>query len=106
MDFGIVTYGAIAAICYAIGYILKSMDKILDEYIPAIVLLSGIVLGIVSLLIKVPDFPANDIINAMAVGAVSGAAAIAANQVAKQIGKHNDMLDNLSNNGGDENEQQ
>lgn len=104
MDFGIITYGAIAAICYAIGYVLKSLENFQDEYIPAIVIISGVVLGLVSFILKVPDFPATDIINAIAVGAVSAGAAIAANQVVKQIGKHKGSIENLSNNGGEEDE--
>ena len=92
MDFGIITYGAIAAICYAIGYVLKSLEKFQDEYIPAIVIVSGVIFGVVAFLIKVPDFPATDIINAIAVGVVSAGAAIAANQIKKQKDKIEEVV--------------
>jgi hypothetical protein len=48
---------------------------------------SGLALGAVAYIIKMPQFPANDIITAMAVGVASGGAAVAINQVGKQMVK-------------------
>jgi hypothetical protein len=46
------------------------------------------VLGIAGLYLM-PDFPAKDIINALAVGIVSGLAATGVNQIYKQLTKTN-----------------
>lgn len=93
MDFGIVSYGAIAVICYVVGVWLKGFDQFKDELIPPTVMTAGLVLGIVAYVIGVPDFPAHDLFNAAAVGAVSGGLAIASNQVYKQLGKLKDSTD-------------
>ena len=47
----------------------------------------GVVLGIVALIIHMPDFPAADPINAAAIGAVSGLAATGIDQIGKQLSK-------------------
>ena len=60
--------------------------KIPDEWIPVIMAVVGGVLGAVGMNIM-PDFPAADYINAVAVGAVSGLAATGVNQVYKQAKK-------------------
>ena len=44
------------------------------------------VLGIVGMYV-IPDFPAKDVLNALAVGIVSGLASTGVNQVYKQLGK-------------------
>ena len=44
----------------------------------------GIALGVVCLVVGVPDFPATDPVTAGAVGAVSGLAATGVNQIYKQ----------------------
>ena len=46
----------------------------------------GAVLGIAGLYLM-PDFPAKDVINALAVGIVSGLAATGVNQIYKQLTK-------------------
>ena len=46
---------------------------------------TGLILGILGYVIHVPDFPANDIINAAAVGIVSGFAATGTHQVYHQL---------------------
>lgn len=43
-------------------------------------------LGIVGMYV-IPDFPAKDVLNALAVGIVSGLASTGVNQVYKQLGK-------------------
>ena len=77
---------AIVAICYVIGMGCKAAQKIPDEWIPVIMAVVGGVLGAVGMNIM-PDFPAADYINAVAVGAVSGLAASGVNQVYKQAKK-------------------
>lgn len=77
---------AIVAICYVIGMGCKAAQKIPDEWIPVIMAVVGGILGAVGMNIM-PDFPAADYINAVAVGAVSGLAATGVNQVYKQATK-------------------
>lgn len=77
---------AIVAICYVVGMACKAAKKIPDEWIPVIMAVVGGVLGAVGMNIM-PDFPAADYINAVAVGAVSGLAATGVNQVYKQAKK-------------------
>lgn len=77
---------AIVAICYVVGMACKAAQRIPDEWIPVIMAVVGGVLGAVGMNIM-PDFPAADYINAVAVGAVSGLAATGVNQVYKQAKK-------------------
>lgn len=84
MDFTqISTVVAIVVITYLIGYGAKTVSKVKDEVIPVIVGVCGGVLGIVGMYV-IPDFPAHDILNAIAIGIVSGLASTGANQVWKQ----------------------
>lgn len=84
-DLGIASVAAITAICYVIGMALKAWGRV-DKYIPCIMGALGMVLGAVGLHVM-PDFPANDIITAIAVGAVSGWGATGINQIFKQLSK-------------------
>ena len=77
---------AITAICYVIGLGCKASQKIPDEWIPVIMAVTGGILGAVGMNVM-PDFPAADYINAVAVGAVSGLAATGVNQAYKQAKK-------------------
>ena len=54
--------------------------------IPVIVGVAGGILGAVGMYV-IPDFPAQDIMNAVAVGIVSGLASTGADQVVKQTKK-------------------
>lgn len=87
MEFGIVSVAAITVIAYLIGMACKNVSAIEDKWIPVICGASGAVLGVVALIIGMPDFPANDVINALAIGIVSGWAATGINQITKQLGK-------------------
>ena len=80
----IATVGAITVISYLVGMACKAMDSIPDKYIPVIVGTVGAILGVVGLY-TVADFPANDILNALAVGIASGLASTGANQIVKQL---------------------
>ena len=77
---------AIVVITYLIGIAVKAIPKIKDEFIPVIVGVSGGILGVVGMFV-IPDFPATDVLNAVAVGIVSGLASTGVNQVYKQIKK-------------------
>ena len=87
MDFGVASFVGITVIAYLAGYIWKTAEKLPDKWIPCVCGVVGLILGIVAFLIKVPDFPANDVINAAAVGIVSGFAATGINQIGKQLTK-------------------
>lgn len=77
---------AIVVICYLIGLAVKAIPAIKDELIPVIVGVCGGILGVVGMF-AMPDFPANDILNAIAIGIVSGLASTGVNQAYKQLAK-------------------
>lgn len=77
---------AIVVICYLAGLIAKVIPQVKDELIPVIVGIVGGILGVVGMYV-IPDFPANDVLNAIAVGIVSGLASTGVNQMYKQIKK-------------------
>lgn len=75
---------AIVVITYLIGLGAKQIPQVKNELIPVIVGIAGGILGVVGMYV-IPDFPAQDVLNAMAVGIVSGLASTGVNQVYKQI---------------------
>lgn len=77
------TVVGIVAICYVIGLGCKAYEKIPDKWIPVIMAACGGALGVVGLY-TMSDFPASDVINAIAVGMASGLAATGVNQLYKQ----------------------
>lgn len=86
MDFGIASVAAITVIAYLVGIGCKAAGSVKDELIPVICGCVGAVLGVAGLYLM-PDFPATDAINALAVGIVSGLAATGVNQIYKQLTK-------------------
>ena len=84
MDFGITSVVGITVICYLIGMLCKVWPIVPDKAIPAVCGVSGMLLGIAALQLM-PDYPAKDVINAMAIGIVSGLAATGVNQLGKQM---------------------
>lgn len=84
MNFGIATVVAITVIVYIIGLGVKA-TRLDNKWIPWIAGMAGIVLGILALLIGVPDFPATDYLTAAAVGGASGLAATGANEAIKKF---------------------
>ncbi len=84
MDFGIAGVAVITVICYLIGQIIKATG-LDNKWIPCVVGVAGGVLGVAGLAVM-PDFPATDVLTAVAVGIVSGLAATGINQAVKQIG--------------------
>lgn len=83
MDFGNVGVPAITMLCYLVGAAVKASSAN-SKYIPIICGTLGAILGIAAMF-AMPDFPANDVLTAAAIGAVSGLAATGANQVFKQL---------------------
>ena len=79
----IATVAAIVVICYLIGMGCKATGKI-DKWIPVIVGIAGGILGVVGWK-TIAQFPADDILNAIAVGISSGLASTGANQIVKQL---------------------
>lgn len=77
---------AIVVICYLVGLGAKTVDGVKDNYIPVIVGVVGGILGAVGMYV-IPDFPATDIMTAIAVGIVSGLASTGVNQIYKQVKK-------------------
>lgn len=75
---------AIVVICYLIGAGAKAAKKINDEWIPVIVGVVGGILGAVGLFV-IPNFPATNVMDAIAVGIASGLASTGVNQVYKQL---------------------
>ena len=88
MDFGIASVAAITVIAYLVGIGCKAAGSVKDELIPVGCGCVGAALGVVGLFVM-PDFPAGDVINALAVGIVSGLAATGVNQIYKQLTKTN-----------------
>ena len=87
MDFSQVgTCVAIVVICYLAGIGANLIPVIKDNYIPVVVGIVGGILGVVGMYV-IPDFPANDVLNAIAVGIVSGLASTGVNQIYKQVKK-------------------
>ena len=80
---GIVSVAGITVICYLIGYVVKEWTQVNNDRIPSIMGVAGAILGVIGMFVM-PDFPAGDIINALAVGIVSGFAATAINQMIKR----------------------
>jgi hypothetical protein len=87
MDFSQMgTVLAIVVICYLVGMAVKAIKVVKDELIPVIVGVVGGILGVVGMYV-IPDFPVNDVLNAIAVGIVSGLASTGVNQIWKQATK-------------------
>lgn len=86
MDFGIASVAAITVIAYLVGMAAKDVTIVEDKWIPVVVGVTGMILGVAGLYVM-PDFPAKDVINAAAIGIVSGLAATGINQIGKQLQK-------------------
>lgn len=81
-----VTIWAITVICFLVAEAVKatSLD---NKWLPIICGALGGILGVVAMYV-VKDFPATDILNAIAIGIVSGLAATGVHQLGHQLGKH------------------
>lgn len=83
---GIIAVPAITIICYLVGIGVKA-SPVKEEFIPIIVGVVGAIFGLVAFLTKMPNFPADNFITALAVGIVSGLASTGINQIYKQLTK-------------------
>ena len=82
MDFtGVASVIGITVICYLIGMVAKA-SSVDNKWIPVIVGVAGAILGVAGMYV-IADFPATDVINALAVGIVSGLASTGADQIKK-----------------------
>lgn len=79
----IIPVGAITVICLLICQIFKAtpLDK---KWLPAIAGVSGAILGVIGMF-TIPEYPATDIISAVAVGIISGLASTGGHQIYKQL---------------------
>lgn len=80
---GIVGVGGITVICYLVATAVKQ-TPLANKWLPSICGLCGAALGVAGMYIM-PEFPATDIITALAVGIVSGLAATGGNEAIKQL---------------------
>ena len=83
MDFEMGQVIAITVVCYLVGMICKAAP-LDDKWIPCIVGVLGGILGVVGMYI-VPSFPADDVLNAVALGIVSGLASTGGHQLVHQL---------------------
>jgi len=82
---GIAGVAAITMICFLVAQAIKA-TALDNKWLPVICGVVGGILGVVGLYVM-PDFPANDILTAIAVGIASGLAATGAHQIYKQLSK-------------------
>lgn len=80
---GFASVGGITVICYLAATAIKQ-TPLANKWLPTICGVLGGVLGAVGMQV-IPDYPATDIITAVAVGIVSGLAATGINQGIKQL---------------------
>ena len=78
MEFGIASVAGITVICYLAAQAVKATN-LDNKWLPVICGVLGGILGVVGLY-WIPEYPAQDIITAIAVGIMSGV-----NQVYKQL---------------------
>lgn len=83
MEFGIASVAGITVICYLAAQAVKATN-LDNKWFPVICGVLGGILGVVGLY-WIPEYPAQDIITAIAVGIMSGLAATGVNQVYKQL---------------------
>ena len=80
---GITSVAAITVLCYLVATAVKA-TKLNNKWLPVICGATGAILGVLSMY-NMPDYPAEDIITAIAVGIVSGFAATGVDQALKQL---------------------
>lgn len=83
MEFGIASVAGITVICYLAAQAVKATN-LDNKWLPVICGVLGGILGVFGLY-WIPEYPAQDIITAIAVGIMSGLAATGVNQVYKQL---------------------
>lgn len=82
----IVTVPVIVGFCYLVGYIIKLFkNEKLNDFIPGICAIVGVVLGLVSFYTIPNLIPASDWLTASVIGGFSGLAATGVNQAVKKL---------------------
>lgn len=89
IDLGVIGVGVLTVIVFLICTAVKA-TALDNKWLPVIAGASGAVLGVVGMYVM-PDFPATDVLTALAVGIVSGFAATGIHQVYKQQIKGDDL---------------
>ena len=84
---GMTSVAAISVIAYLSGEAAK-LSPLDNKWIPVICGLIGAGLGVAGMYVM-PQFPAEDVISALAVGIASGLAATGVNEIGKQLGGEN-----------------
>ena len=82
----IATIPVITVICFLVGEIVK-LTPLNEKWIPVICGTAGGCLGVVAMYVM-PNFVAEDVLTAIAVGIVSGLGATGAHQIYKQLTKN------------------
>lgn len=85
MDLGFTSVAGITVVCYLLAMGLRA-TAIDNKWLPVLCGCLGGCLGLLGMYIM-PDYPATDYITAVAVGIVSGLAAVGVNQIGKQLTK-------------------
>jgi hypothetical protein len=80
---GIAGVAAITVICFLVAECVKATN-LDNKWLPVLCGLLGGILGVVGMNVM-PEFPAHDILTAIAVGIVSGLGATGAHQIYKQL---------------------
>ena len=80
---GIAAIPVITVICFLVAEAVKA-TRLDNKWLPIICGVFGGALGVVALYVM-PDFPAVDVLTAIAIGIVSGLAATGAHQIYKQL---------------------
>jgi len=83
MDFGFAGVPAITVICLLLAQLVKQ-TPINDKWIPIFCGVLGGILGVIQLYV-IPEFPAHDLLAAIAIGITSGLAATGIHQIGKQL---------------------
>lgn len=87
---GIVAIPVITIICFLVAEATK-LTSLDNKWLPVICGVSGGILGVVAMYVM-PEFPAVDILTAIAIGIVSGLGATGAHQVYKQLAENDDYI--------------
>ena len=83
LSFGITSVAAITIICFFVAEVIKT-TKLNNKWLPEICGFLGGIMGPIAMIIMT-DFPATDVLTAVAVGIVSGLSATGINQTYKQL---------------------
>lgn len=82
--FDFVPVAAIAVICYLIGVAVEK-SPLDNKWIPLIVGICGGILGVIGLMTGMPEFASQHVMNAIAIGIISGWGATGLDQTFKQL---------------------